>query len=163
MENSFHLFIPTSNIQDNCHIKLSGEAQNRWIPLGCYEDHGEGEGRMFNNGYIMMNDDNSPVNCGSKCREANYTYFGLEFARECWCGNALNFRIPKPNEECEVCNHENCHTNDLGNKKCPGDPSQGCGNAYRMRLFQWAGTAPSYIEGTTRTTTNCRLLKAPLD
>ena len=101
---------------------------------------------MFNNSYIMMND-NSPFNCGSKCREANYTYFGLEFARECWCGNVLNFRIPKPNEECEVCNHENCHTNNLGNKKCPGDLSQGCGNAYRMRLFQWAGTAPSDIEG----------------
>ena len=62
-------------------------------------------------------------------------------------GNVLNFQIPKPNEDCEMCNHENCHTNDLGNKKCPGDPSQGCGNAYRMRLFKWAGKAPSDIEG----------------
>jgi WSC domain len=58
-----------------------------------------------------------------------YQYAGVEYGRECWCGNSLNFNgnpgaTPGQNVSDSQCNFE-----------CPGNSSEFCGAGVRLNLY----------------------------
>lgn len=57
--------------------------------------------------------------CAAFC--AGLTLFGLDYARECFCGDAYTSRTPKANEECYT--------------KCTGSPSQLSGARDHIAIF----------------------------
>ncbi|KAL8689037.1 MAG: hypothetical protein Q9218_005195 [Villophora microphyllina] len=67
--------------------------------------------------------------CLSKCY--NYQYAGIEYGRECWCGNTLASTSAQATAESQC------------NKKCPGDNSEICGAGLRLTLYTHnAASAP---------------------
>lgn len=61
--------------------------------------------------------------CATAC--AAYKYFGLEYGRECWCGNVLNITPnggPAPQGDCSFA--------------CKGNPAQKCGAGNRLDSYQ---------------------------
>ena len=57
--------------------------------------------------------------CAAFC--AGSTFFGLEYARECFCGDTYATRMPRADEECYM--------------KCTGNPSQLCGAGDRIAIY----------------------------
>ncbi|KAI9047948.1 hypothetical protein LZ554_007750 [Drepanopeziza brunnea f. sp. 'monogermtubi'] len=78
--------------------------------------------QLYNNGTSM-----TIATCLSVCSQ--YKYAGVEYGRECWCGNAPNFvgnagATPAANVSDIQCS-----------MKCPGNSSEFCGAGSRMNLY----------------------------
>ena len=59
--------------------------------------------------------------CTGKCKEKGYSYAGVQFYKECWCGNEM----PKhyaPKYEC--------------NTPCSGNRNQYCGGNLRLNVYR---------------------------
>jgi hypothetical protein len=67
--------------------------------------------------------------CAAAC--SGFKFFGVEYRRECWCGNTLDAgSLPAPAEECKYA--------------CPADPTQSCGGDGRLNLFTYGSpTTPT--------------------
>ena len=64
--------------------------------------------------------------CKSFCLNVNKLYFGVQFGRQCHCGNEQpSFQHLLPSSEC--------------NMTCEGNSSQMCGGAYRATVFKIQG------------------------
>ncbi|KAK4182642.1 hypothetical protein QBC35DRAFT_478891 [Podospora australis] len=63
-------------------------------------------------------------NCGNYCLNSGFTWFGLEYTAECFCGNGLdaNSTLAAP-EDCFMA--------------CSGNPDQTCGGPNRLSVYQW--------------------------
>jgi hypothetical protein len=65
--------------------------------------------------------------CQAYC--SAYTYFGVEYARECYCGNSLNAgSVAAPAADCSM--------------TCSGESSQYCGAGNRLSVYARNGTPP---------------------
>ncbi|KAL8894926.1 MAG: hypothetical protein Q9207_008363 [Kuettlingeria erythrocarpa] len=65
--------------------------------------------------------------CAAAC--SKFSLFGLEYGRECFCGNSLNEgSVPAPEEQCSF--------------KCPGNPDEKCGAGSRLNVYERVVTAP---------------------
>ncbi|KAL8771823.1 MAG: hypothetical protein Q9209_002761 [Squamulea sp. 1 TL-2023] len=90
-----------------------------WSYRGCYVDNA--------NGRILVNTQPSSTTqtndkCIAACVAAGYSVAGMEFANECYCGNALiNGAALAAESQCD--------------KKCSGNAAQTCGGASRMTIF----------------------------
>lgn len=88
--------------------------------LGCFVD--EGARALPDN--LLGADDMTAEKCAAHC--ADYSYFGVEFGRECWCGNSP----PKTAADESECSFG-----------CAGDDSQLCGAGGRINV--WGAPLPS--------------------
>jgi len=88
--------------------------------LGCFVD--QGARALPDN--LLGADDMTAQKCAANC--ANYSYFGVEFGRECWCGNSPP-KTAAPESECA--------------KGCAGDDTQICGDGNRINV--WGAPLPS--------------------
>ncbi|KAL8924412.1 MAG: hypothetical protein Q9208_004020, partial [Pyrenodesmia sp. 3 TL-2023] len=91
---------------------------------GCYTEATRGRA-LSGNAYF----DNlmTVEKCAAAC--SGFTLFGLEYGRECFCGNTLNAgSVPAPPEQCSF--------------KCPGNPDQKCGAGQRLNVYERVVTAP---------------------
>ncbi|KAL2015668.1 hypothetical protein VTK56DRAFT_5046 [Thermocarpiscus australiensis] len=62
--------------------------------------------------------------CGDYCLNSGFTWFGLEYAAECYCGDALNVNSTLVDDsECSMA--------------CSGDPNDACGGPNRLSVHQW--------------------------
>lgn len=86
------------------HFLHYGVDNVSWSVLGGASTHGQ---------------DMTVEKCAAFC--AGWTYFGLEYAHECFCGDTYTSRTPKADEECYM--------------KCTGNPSQLCGAGDRIAIF----------------------------
>ena len=68
---------------------------------------------------------NTIENCKRACFEKNYRYAGVQFAKECYCGNNAPEKIAPKESDC--------------NMDCSGDKSQKCGGPNRMNVYLSAG------------------------
>ena len=59
--------------------------------------------------------------CKKYCNDKNYQYAGVEFAKECWCGNDRP-TLPAPDTDCSM--------------PCTGDKSEICGGGHRINVYQ---------------------------
>ncbi|KAL0929910.1 WSC domain-containing protein-like protein 5 [Colletotrichum truncatum] len=77
--------------------------------------------------------------CATAC--AGYKYFGLEYGRECFCGNTINSdSVETPIGDCSF--------------PCPGNPSQKCGAGNRLNMYSCSVTATQPLL-TTYSTRGC--------
>ena len=67
--------------------------------------------------------DNSPQYCRKKCRSQEYAFSGVEYGRQCFCGNT-------PPAQSEVVEDSQCGS------KCPADSSSKCGGSWRLNVYE---------------------------
>ena len=63
------------------------------------------------------------ADCNKKCKDENYSYFGLQNANECWCGN----KAPSLAAKLEM---TKC------NRMCSGNSSLRCGGADNVNAWK---------------------------
>lgn len=90
--------------------------------LGCYVDQGP---RLLPENLLGAND-MTAQKCAAHC--SNYKYFGVEYGRECWCGNTQ----PKA-----VAAEADCSFG------CAGDDAQLCGAGSRINVWGPLPTPPT--------------------
>jgi len=73
--------------------------------------------------YIGSSDSMVPAECNKKCADKNYSYFGVRWSDECWCGN----EAPNPSLKLEK---TKCY------KICSGNPMLACGGAYEANVWK---------------------------
>ncbi|KAK4148740.1 WSC domain-containing protein [Chaetomidium leptoderma] len=88
--------------------------------LGCFVD--QGARALPDN--LLGADDMTAQKCADHC--ANFSYFGIEFGRECWCANSPP-KTPAAESECSF--------------GCAGDDTQLCGAGNRINV--WGAPLPS--------------------
>ncbi|CAG9771125.1 unnamed protein product [Ceutorhynchus assimilis] len=89
--------------------------------LGCFKD--EKNFRLLNGYFGVNKNDNSPKYCINLCLQSGFTYAGVQYSQECFCGSdepPLSSKIPD----------SSC------NMKCPGDPHATCGGYYTVNIYQ---------------------------
>ncbi|KAL3876733.1 hypothetical protein ACJMK2_034534 [Sinanodonta woodiana] len=64
---------------------------------------------------------NSPDNCIEFCLTAGYMYAGVQYTKECWCGDMYGLYDKVLESSCS--------------SKCPGDPTMTCGGYLSQRIF----------------------------
>ncbi|KAH8801571.1 heme peroxidase [Xylogone sp. PMI_703] len=107
---------------------------------GCYT---EGDGVRALSGASFFDYDNMTLEkCATNC--AGYTYFGVEYSGECYCGNTLaTSSVPAANQgDCSF--------------TCPGDSSEFCGAGNRLDMYKLSSAVSSTSSSTssaTKTTT----------
>ncbi|XP_063431291.1 uncharacterized protein LOC134713954 [Mytilus trossulus] len=99
--------IPFSNV----HRETTGY-------IGCYKDCG---GRMLNAKSNMHVNDLSLAKCKSICK--GYKYLGLQYTRQCFCGNKMDtVKFPRvPDSECKM--------------PCSKEKSRMCGGGCRNSIY----------------------------
>ena len=97
--------------------------------LGCYTDNEGGQRALNADSYGSYNDMTAD-NCASFCKR--YPVFGLEYGRECWCGERLGPLSRQVDDaECSF--------------PCSGDATQRCGAGDRLDVYEngkWKPRAP---------------------
>ena len=87
--------------------------------------------------------------CAAYCK--NFAIFGVEYGRECYCGNSLNpGSVPATNTDCSF--------------KCPGDAAETCGAGNRLDLYKKNGSPiphPYTAKGCYSDDPNNRTLTGP--
>jgi len=80
--------------------------------------------------YTTKLNENSPDNCIKECQDQGYSYAGVQFTNQCWCGNG---DIPQekvvPKSDCD--------------SACPGDSSKMCGGFDRMNVYTAVESDPN--------------------
>lgn len=111
--------------------------------IGCYTE--APTGRALSSG-IYAYDSMTPDTCAANC--TGYSYFGVEYGRECYCGNALAAgSVVSPNGDSDC------------NMPCGGNSTELCGAGSRLTLYQLNGTitpvpsSSTTAPGTTPTST----------
>eukprot|EP01064_Diplonema_japonicum_P020620 TRINITY_DN3021_c4_g1_i2.p1 TRINITY_DN3021_c4_g1~~TRINITY_DN3021_c4_g1_i2.p1 ORF type:complete len:680 (+),score=221.43 TRINITY_DN3021_c4_g1_i2:98-2137(+) len=67
---------------------------------------------------------NTVEECTATCFHNGYTYAGLQYRSECWCGNSLSSNTKVADNMCRM--------------PCSGDSSQSCGGAHRDSVYSKA-------------------------
>ena len=96
------------------------EKVGTWDFQGCYLETDNG-GRALT-GKFLADDDMSLEMCADFCD--GFTYFGVEYGRECYCGDSLR-EGSVPAEEQGDCSF-----------LCPGDRTTFCGAGMRLQLYK---------------------------
>ncbi|KAK4153506.1 WSC domain-containing protein [Chaetomidium leptoderma] len=64
------------------------------------------------------------ADCGAYCLHSGFTWFGLEYGAECYCGGALNVNSTVAVEtDCAM--------------PCSGAPAEVCGGSNRLSVWRW--------------------------
>ncbi|KAF2478258.1 WSC-domain-containing protein [Lindgomyces ingoldianus] len=101
--------------------------------IGCFA---ESAGRALGDNSTTSNVMTVEV-CAAFC--SAYTYFGLEFSAECYCGAKLN-------PAATITNSSQC------NMPCKGSNSEFCGAGNRMQIYQVNGVSPISSSSSTSST-----------
>ncbi|KAM7223227.1 putative fungistatic metabolite [Rhypophila decipiens] len=102
----------------------------------------EGTGIRALSGATFASDTMTLESCRAFC--AAYTYFGVEYSRECYCGNSFNAgSLPAAAGDCSM--------------TCMGNALEFCGAGNRLSVYAKSGTPPpsssSSSTGTSRSST----------
>lgn len=110
--------------------------------LGCFTD--STSARVLGSSLNIAG--NTPAKCKAGCADAGYTYAGVEFGSQCFCGAALQQTLV-PSTDC--------------NYACPGDSAQTCGGFNAIQIFS---TVPTWVSlGCYSDATNARTLSKSLN
>ncbi|KAK4184466.1 WSC domain-containing protein [Podospora australis] len=80
-------------------------------------------------------DDMTVEKCADRCQ--GYFYFGVQYGRECYCGDALG-GVAAPERDCSML--------------CVGDKTELCGGPARLNLYSKATTSSTLVTSTVSTT-----------
>ncbi len=110
--------------------KLTGYRKGRY--LGCFKDKGAPEGLSGRdlNGYMFESDHSmTPSLCISVCRKRGFMFAGLQYSKQCFCGNSYG-RYGRSN---------NC------NMRCSGDKQKICGGSWANSVYATGLKRPVFI------------------
>ncbi|KAL0946020.1 hypothetical protein HGRIS_012297 [Hohenbuehelia grisea] len=98
-----------------------------WTSQGCFIDSVNSRtltGASFQSSCLTVE------SCLSFCSASGYTFAGVEFSRECYCGFSLpTTAVATSIDEC--------------NSACTGNTAQSCGAGNRLNVFSTGGSGPS--------------------
>ncbi|KAG6024726.1 hypothetical protein E4U41_001702 [Claviceps citrina] len=90
-----------------------------YVSMGCYTE--STTGRALPRGKAV--DKKTVKSCVDGCREGKYTYAGLEYGGECWCGNAWGAgAVAAPAADCKMA--------------CVDNSTEYCGGPARLNAYQ---------------------------
>lgn len=95
-----------------------------WAYQGCYTE--ATSGRALSSKQIYGSASNGDMDlemCASFCFDSDYSFFGVEYGQQCYCGNSLGAG------SVFAANQDECTT------KCPGNSTQYCGAGKRLNLY----------------------------
>ncbi|KAI4209402.1 MAG: hypothetical protein LQ351_007661 [Letrouitia transgressa] len=116
---------PSSTLTTSTTSSAPGPTLAGYTYEGCYTD--SSTARVLT-GKSSSTSTLTYQSCASYC--AGYTYFGVEYGRECYCGNIFsNPTTPVAASDCSF--------------KCAGDNTQICGAGNRMNIFKSTSKSPS--------------------
>ncbi|KAH8819340.1 glycoside hydrolase superfamily [Xylogone sp. PMI_703] len=88
---------------------------------GCFKD--DATIRDLPDVFLSLAGTNTPQVCVQQCGSRGYSYAGVEFGEQCFCGNDIGSKgVQSPESEC--------------NMPCAGNSSQSCGQAYYINIYQ---------------------------
>lgn len=101
-----------------------------WTALGCFTDNAGtrtlGTQQEVPGGYTNM----TIEGCLSVCTSQGYTYSGVEYAQECFCGNAIL------NGGTCASDQKSCYM------PCRGNTAETCGGSNRLNVYHSGSEAP---------------------
>uniref|UniRef100_A0A914DYA6 C-type lectin domain-containing protein n=1 Tax=Acrobeloides nanus TaxID=290746 RepID=A0A914DYA6_9BILA len=104
-------FFKSSSIEDSSENFLSS------LYYGCYTDT---HNRLLSESNYEFRTDNTPIKCIKTCKDGGFTFAGVEYSYECFCGNELKDETTKnPKEKCD-------------SYRCPGSQTEFCGGHWLM-------------------------------
>ncbi|CAG8971095.1 hypothetical protein HYALB_00010672 [Hymenoscyphus albidus] len=104
--------------------------------IGCYT---EGTHVRALGGASFPNDTQTVPGCAASC--SKFKYFGMEYSRECWCGNSFGLgALLVKDSECSM--------------TCAGDKSSHCGASNRLNVYFKNDTASSASSVTSLTSSS---------
>ncbi|NXE55983.1 WSCD1 protein, partial [Casuarius casuarius] len=123
----FHRFIDE---QEPAQMKgskaMEHAAESKGTYIGCFSD--DSRERTLKGAVFYDLRKMTVSHCQEACAERAYTYAGLAYGAECYCGNKLPATAAKP-EEC--------------NSECKGEKGSVCGGVNRLSVYRvedlWAG------------------------
>ncbi|GMK57378.1 hypothetical protein CspeluHIS016_0402120 [Cutaneotrichosporon spelunceum] len=78
----------SASVVSNLEIRDDDTEPVGWKPYGCHFDCYDGMNRYLP--YMAYASDyNTPRMCTEACAKEGYKFAGVQFARECWCGNEI--------------------------------------------------------------------------
>ncbi|KAH6627526.1 WSC domain-containing protein [Chaetomium tenue] len=90
---------------------------------GCYTEVTVGERALAGASGFSLTAMTVP-GCGGYCRDSGFTWFGLEYSAECYCGSELSVNSTLAAEEdCAM--------------PCSGASTEVCGGSNRLSVYQW--------------------------
>ncbi|MCJ1355382.1 MAG: hypothetical protein MMC33_005373 [Icmadophila ericetorum] len=99
-----------------------------WTYSGCITE-ANNNGRVFPYQIILANN-NTATNCLSQCSTFGYPAGGMEYGRECYCGDVSDLAaagsVSAPESDCST--------------PCTGNASYLCGGGDRISYYTWTGT-----------------------
>ncbi|KAH1434190.1 hypothetical protein KXX32_000683 [Aspergillus fumigatus] len=126
----------------NCAAPGIGEPQHYytdvtkelgWAWIGCARDYINFEHILAESS--SSSDDMTVQKCIQTCKKGGYTYAGVEYSRECYCGNSIAPEKMPSVSPMGKCLHP-----------CSGDPSQNCGGSGYIGLYQECGSSCDNLE-----------------
>lgn len=108
------------------------EGEAAWYHVGCAADP-DLNNRILSGSSHIWQWDLTADKCIDLCEADGYTYAGMEWGKECYCGNELKSGTEYVDEgECSM--------------PCAGDNEETCGNDYRMDMYQVLNSPPPGCE-----------------
>ncbi|KAF9880502.1 copper radical oxidase [Colletotrichum karsti] len=107
-------------------------AEHNMFYQGC---HTEGDGGRALSGFDYSSDTLRPYDCVSTCAGKGYNFAGLEWGRECWCGNYIRGGHWAPESDCT--------------KPCTGDIKSFCGEGGRLSIYAMKTPTTATVTGAT--------------
>jgi hypothetical protein len=96
-----------------------------WHSLGCYSDNVQGRALPYGVPVVGGASNMTVAGCASAC--SSYTYWGLEYSQECFCGN----NITSPVINSTICG-----------MPCRGNGTEYCGGSNALNVYT-VGPAPT--------------------
>lgn len=99
-----------------------------WTALGCYTD-GVGARALTNQVWTIPGASMTVEACTSACKALGYTFAGVEYADECYCGNTITATNGPATDGCTMA--------------CTGNAAEMCGGSNRINVFRSAAASTS--------------------
>lgn len=97
-----------------------------YTSIGCYTE--ATDGRALPNGATVAK--KTVKMCVDACSTGKYTYAGVEYGGECWCGNAFGAgSVPAPDKDCSM--------------TCNDNSTEYCGGPSRLNVYELGGGGSS--------------------
>ena len=101
-------------------VHQNDEDESQWYSLGCAVDS---DSPRILTGYSEIHMDSLSVDqCLTLCESKGFTYAGLEYGEECYCGDSLPTTIAYSDSQCDM--------------TCSGDSTETCGGDWRIELYE---------------------------